>query len=160
MALFKCIIKYYEMELTMRQLKFRKATFDDLSTIVQLLADDDLGKHREKIGDKLDQRYEQAFTRIDNDPNQHLMVILADNEIVATCHLTLMPSLTYIGSTRMQIEAARISSEYRRQKIGEWMMHQALQFAKENQVKIVQLTPNKLRPEAKQFYKRIGFNAT
>ena len=148
------------MELTMQQLNFRKAIFDDLSTIVQLLTDDDLGKHRETTGDKLDLCYEQAFALIDKDPNQYLMVILTDKEIVGTCHLTLMPSLTYRGSTRMQIEAVRVSKKYRGQKIGEWMMHQALQFAKENQVKIVQLTTNKLRPEAKRFYERIGFNAT
>ncbi|NDH67435.1 MAG: GNAT family N-acetyltransferase [Gammaproteobacteria bacterium] len=144
----------------MQQLNFRKAIFDDLSAIVQLLTDDDLGKHRETTGDKLAPCYEQAFALIDKDPNQYLMVILSDKEIVGTCHLTLMPSLTYRGSKRMQIEAVRVSKKYRRQKIGEWMMLQALQFAKENQVKIVQLTTNKLRSEAKRFYERIGFNAT
>lgn len=78
----------------MQPLNFRRATFDDLSTIVQLLTDDDLGKNRETFGANLDKRYEQAFARIDKDPNQYLIVTLADNHIVGTCHLTLMPSLT------------------------------------------------------------------
>lgn len=40
------------------------------------------------------------------------------------------------------------------------MMNAAIAFAKLNNATIIQLTTNKLRPIAKQFYERLGFKAT
>ncbi|MDP3559022.1 MAG: GNAT family N-acetyltransferase [Legionellaceae bacterium] len=145
----------------MHTLTARKAVLSDLPAIVNLLIEDELGQTREKVGDVIDQRYINAFQRIDTDPNQYLMVVVsAEQQIIATCHLTIMPSLTFIGSNRMQIEAVRVSSRDRGQKIGEWMMSAALKWAKANHVSMIQLTTNKKRPRAKQFYERLGFIAT
>ena len=71
-----------------------------------------------------------------------------------------MPSLTFKGSTRMQIEAVRVSEELRGQKIGHWMMNVAIDYAKSKDASIVQLTTNKKRPKAKDFYEKLGFDAT
>lgn len=145
----------------MRKLTARKATFSDLEAIINLLIEDDLGQTREKVSGVIDQGYINAFERINADSNQYLMVVVNEKQkIVATCHLTIMPSLTFIGSTRMQIEAVRVSSQYRGQKIGEWMMNVAFKWARENDITIVQLTTNKERPRAKQFYERLGFVTT
>ena len=145
----------------MHILTSRKAALSDLPAIVQLLIEDELGQTREKVGDIIDQRYISAFEYIDSDSNQYLMVVEnTEQQIIATCHLTIMPSLTFIGSTRMQIEAVRVSSRYRGQKIGEWMMNAAFEWAKTNDASIIQLTTNKQRPRAKQFYERLGFTAT
>ncbi|NDB86089.1 MAG: GNAT family N-acetyltransferase [Alphaproteobacteria bacterium] len=65
-----------------------------------------------------------------------------------------------MGSTRMQIEAVRVAGRYRGQKIGIWMFDQAISYAKENDVSIVQLTTNKKRPKAKHFYENLGFEAS
>ena len=119
----------------MHTLTVRKAAFSDLPAIVNLLIEDELGQTREKVGDIIDQRYISAFEHIDSDSNQYLMVVEnTEQQIIATCHLTIMPSLTFIGSTRMQIEAVRVSSRYRGQKIGEWMMNAAFEWAKTNDV--------------------------
>lgn len=142
------------------QLTQRKATIHDLRSIIHLLLDDTLGKTREQLDSTIDKRYIEAFQRIDTDPNQYLMIVNMGNEIVGTCHLTIMPSLTFTGSTRMQIEAVRVSATHRGQKIGEWMMNAAIGFAKSNHVSMIQLTTNKERPRAKQFYERLGFEAT
>lgn len=144
----------------MQTIAQRKATIHDLREIIILLLEDDLGKTREQLNDQIDQRYIDAFHNIISDPNQYLMVVLAGPDVVGTCHLTLMPSLTFIGSTRMQIEAVRVSSHYRGRKIGEWMMGAAMDYAKLNDVSIIQLTTNKQRPRAKQFYERLGFKST
>lgn len=145
----------------MHTLTARKAVLNDLPVIVNLLVEDELGQTREKVGDEVDPRYISAFERIDADSNQYLMVVEnTEKQIIATCHLTIMPSLTFIGSTRMQIEAVRVSSLYRGQKIGEWMMNTAFEWGKTKQVSIVQLTTNKLRPRAKQFYEYLGFEAS
>lgn len=142
------------------QLTHRKATIHDLRTIIHLLLDDTLGKTREQLDDTIDNRYIEAFHRIDADPNQYLMIVNLDDEIVGTCHLTIMPSLTFTGSNRMQIEAVRVSATHRGQKIGEWMMNTAVDFAKSHYVSMIQLSTNKERPRAKQFYERLGFKAT
>ena len=144
----------------MNNLRHRKATLDDLPTIVALLLDDVLGQNREANAKKLDQRYIDAFSRIDIDPNQYLMVVTSNDEIVGTCHLTLIPSLTLIGSTRLQIEAVRISANHRGQKVGEWMMREVFKFAALKGASIVQLTTNKKRTLAKSFYERLGFEAS
>jgi hypothetical protein len=46
------------------------------------------------------------------------MVIEDEVEIIATSHLTIIPSFTFMGSPRMQIEAVRVIEKYRGQKIG------------------------------------------
>jgi ribosomal protein S18 acetylase RimI-like enzyme len=140
----------------------RKATINDLPTIIALLADDELGQKRENsnASGTLDQRYIDAFHKIDNDPNQYLMVVELDGIIVGTCHLTIMPSLTFTGSTRMQIEAVRVHPKYRGKKIGQWMIEQAILYGKSRGASIIQLTTNKQRPDALHFYEKLGFSAS
>ena len=141
-------------------LRHRKAVKEDLPAIVALLLDDELGSTRESGSATLDPRYLAAFARIEADPNQYLMVVELNGEIAGTCHLTVMPSLTFTGSTRMQIEAVRVAAAMRGKKIGEWMMRSALEYARAHNVRLVQLTTNKQRPRAKQFYERLGFEAS
>ena len=50
------------------------------------------------------------------------MVVEENNQVIATCHLTIMPSLTFTGQRRMQIEAVRVLEKLRGHKIGEWMI--------------------------------------
>lgn len=138
---------------------YRKATLKDLSSIVHLLAEDELGQNRELQTEKLDQRYIEAFHQINADENQYLMVVDYKGEIVATCQLTIIPSLTFIGSSRIQIEAVRVSKKYRGQKIGEWMITAAISYGKSKGALIAQLTTNKKRQKAKKFYEKLGFEA-
>jgi GNAT superfamily N-acetyltransferase len=143
-----------------QSLTYRKSAINDLEQIVNLLLEDELGQTRESKKPELNQNYIEAFHKINADPNQYLMVVESDKEIVATCHLTIMPSLTFTGSTRMQIEAVRVAEKHRGHKIGEWMMNAAITYAKSKEVTILQLTTNKKRPKAKNFYKKIGFEAS
>lgn len=143
-----------------QNLTHRRATINDLKAIVMLLYQDELGKSREQLENNLDRKYIEAFKQIDGDHNQYLMVVEDDGEIVGTCHLTIMPSLTFTGSIRMQIEAVRIDEEKRGQKIGEWMMRTAIEYGKSKGASIMQLTTNKKRLKAKVFYEKLGFEAT
>lgn len=138
----------------------RKATINDLQSIVNLLIEDELGQMREKSLATLDQRYIEAFHKIDSDPNQYLMLVESETEMVGTCHLTIMPSLTFIGSTRLQIEAVRVAEKYRGQKIGQWMMDAAIMYGKSKGASIIQLTTNKKRASAREFYETLGFQAS
>ncbi len=82
------------------------------------------------------------------------------DEIIGTCHFTIIPSLTFVGSTRIQIEAVRVLGKYRDQKIGSWMFDQAISYAKDMGVSIIGLTTNKKRAQAKHFYEKLGFEAS
>jgi len=144
----------------MHDLTFRKARFSDLKTLVNLLREDEFGSVRENASAELDNGYIAAFQKLDIDPNQYLMVAENGHDIVGTCHLTIMPSLTFTGSTRMQIEAVRVSEKYRNQKIGAQMLEVAIDYAKQKGASIIQLTTNKKRTEAKKFYEQLGFEAS
>ena len=139
---------------------FRKAKQSDLGDIIHLLAEDQLGKQREKLSEAIPSNYLDAFIRIDGDPNQLLMVVESRDIIVGTCHLILMPSLTFQGGLRMNVEAVRIASSCRGQGVGEWMINQALSLARKERCKIIQLTTNKERVDAKKFYEKLGFKST
>ncbi|WMS85634.1 GNAT family N-acetyltransferase [Pleionea litopenaei] len=54
----------------------------------------------------------------------------------------------------------RIDDSFRGQGIGEKMFLHAFEMAKEKGCKIVQLTSDKLRPDAIRFYEKLGFKAT
>lgn len=149
-----------EKNCEMSDLTHRRATVHDLPLIVELLAQDDLGTTRETLSKELDSRYLDAFDLINGDLGQYLMIVEHSDKIVATCHLTLMPSLTFMGSTRLQIEAVRVSMDTRGQGVGEWMIKQAIDYGKSQGATIIQLTTNKKRPRAKQFYERLGFKAS
>jgi ribosomal protein S18 acetylase RimI-like enzyme len=88
------------------------------------------------------------------------MVVENGGKIFGTCHLTIMPSLTFTGSTRMQIEAVRVHSNNRGQKIGEWMITEAINYGKYSGASTFQLSTNKQRSEAIKFYEKLGFKAT
>ena len=144
----------------MNNLTHRKARIADLPRLIELLLEDELGQTRESKSAAVHANYIKAFHKIDSDPKQYLMVVENGDEIIGTCHLCLMPSLTFIGSTRMQIEAVRVAGKYRGQKIGSWMMTQAINYAKAMDVSIIQLTTNKKRTSAKHFYEKLGLTAS
>jgi ribosomal protein S18 acetylase RimI-like enzyme len=139
---------------------FRRAKQNDLEDVISLLADDELGRQREKLSKTVPSNYLDAFIKIDVDPNQFLMVVESKDIIVGTCHLTLMPSLTFQGGLRMNVEAVRVASSCRGQGVGEWMINQALSLARKEGCKIIQLTTNKERIDAKRFYEKLGFKST
>jgi hypothetical protein len=64
---------------------FRKAIEKDLIAIVQMMADDELGKSREDFTMPLPSVYYQAFLAITSDLNQELIVVENEaNEIIGT----------------------------------------------------------------------------
>ena len=65
------------------------------------------GGARESKSVELHKNYIKAFQKIDSDLNQYLMVVENGDEIIGTCHLTIIPSLAFVGTVlvRMQIEA-------------------------------------------------------
>ncbi len=145
----------------MEEFKVRPAMKEDVPAIVAMLADDKLGKTREEYKVPLPEFYFQAYSNISRDPNQELMVVVnADDEVIGTLQLTLIPYLTYRGGTRAQIEAVRIHKDYRGKGIGKLVFKWCIDRAKEKGAHVVQLTTDKKRPEALRFYEDLGFRAS
>lgn len=142
-------------------MKFRKATKNDVAKIVEMIADDELGKKRENYQVPLPTEYLTAFKNIDSDENQELIVVEKENaEIIGTLQLSFIQYLTYRGGIRAQIEAVRIRNDQRGLGIGKTMFEWAINRAKERNAHLLQLTTDKKRPKAIKFYEDLGFKAT
>ena len=139
-------------------MKFREATKTDLLQIVEMIADDELGKARENYQIPLPVEYLNAFEKINSDENQELIVVEnEDLEIIGTLQLSFIQYLTYRGGIRAQIEAVRIRNDKRGLGIGKIMFEWAINRAKERKVHLLQLTTDKKRPKAIKFYEKLGF---
>jgi GNAT superfamily N-acetyltransferase len=142
---------------TQIDLTYRLATEADLIGLVQLLADDELGVTREQFSQPLPAAYTRAFHALAADPQQELTVVEQAGELVATFQLSFIQYLTHLGGLRAQIEGVRVKAAYRGQGIGTRVFQYACQRASAKGAYVLQLTTDKQRPEAKQFYESISF---
>ncbi|MCX8282137.1 GNAT family N-acetyltransferase [Phyllobacterium sp. 0TCS1.6C] len=144
----------------MTEPRFRTAERADLPAIVAMLADDELGKSRERVSDPVDPAYQAAFEAIEADRNQALVVADDAGAIVGCLQLSFIPGLSRLGMWRGQIESVRIASSHRGAGIGRRMIRHAIDMARARNCRLVQLTSDKARPEAIRFYEELGFTAS
>lgn len=142
----------------MTDVAIRPATLADVPAIVALLADDALGATRESPGDL--RPYEAAFTEIDRDPQNLLLVADRAGAVIGTAQLTFLPGLSHKGATRAQIEAVRIGSCARGTGLGRRLIEWCLEKARERGCSMVQLTSDTTRVDAHRFYEQLGFRPT
>jgi ribosomal protein S18 acetylase RimI-like enzyme len=146
--------------MTPQDILFRLATRADMPSVVRLLADDDLGSQRERYESPLPESYYSAFEQIDNDSNHALIIAGRNGEVIGTLHLMFLPSISFQGGLRAQIESVRVDKRFQSQGIGSEMMKWAMERAKQRGAHIVQLTTHKSRVDAHRFYERLGFKGT
>ena len=149
-----------EKEAIGMEIEFRNARLEDVEKIVEMLADDKLGSERERFESPLPKSYYDAFSAIDSDPNNELILACLDEEIVGVQQVTFTPYLTFQGGWRATIEGVRTASSVRGQGIGSQLIGYAIRRAKTRGCHLVQLTTDKKRPEALHFYEQLGFSAT
>lgn len=163
-----------------RTFLIRRAIESDVPRLVSLLRDDALGAGREGTGSEEAAGYQRAFRLIDSDPNQ-LLVAIDDvtNEpeahhageqsrpsdasspvVVGTLQLTLIPSLSRRGSTRLQIEAVRVGPDAQGLGLGTAVFEWAHDCGRRFGASLAQLTTDKSRREAQQFYARLGYETS
>ncbi|MFZ6680534.1 GNAT family N-acetyltransferase [Undibacterium sp. Tian12W] len=148
-----------KVQADLSRLSIRRAVRQDLPRLLELIADDDLGKNREGVGSE-EACYAEAFERITADDNQFLMVAELDGRIIAMQQVTFIPGLSRKGSTRAMIESVRVDGYLRGQGIGHWFIEQAIALARERGCQLVQLTSDKKRIQAHRFYGSMGFTAS
>lgn len=141
-------------------IKFRLATERDLDPIVAMLANDVLGRKRERYEQPLPATYKKAFEAIRSDPNNELIVACNKTEVIGVQQITFTPFLTHQGGWRATIEGVRTAPSVRGKGIGTKLIQWGIQRAKERGCHLVQLTTDKTREDALRFYKRFGFAAT
>ena len=146
--------------MTRPNIRFRVAKRADLPSIVRMLADDDLGSQRERYEDPLPEAYYSAFEQIESDPNHELIVAERNGEVIGTLHLMFLPSISFQGGLRAQVESVRVDKQFQSQGIGSAMMQWSTQRAKQRGAHVVQLTTHKSRLDAHRFYERLGFKGT
>ena len=144
-------------ESLLSDLTYRRAVAADLPTLVAMLADDVLGQARERPEDPLPEPYRAGFAAIEADPNQLLLVVEKAGAIAGMLQLACIPGISHLGSWRCQIEGVRVATALRGHGIGQAMMRHAIGIARERGCRIVQLTTNKARADAKRFYEQLGF---
>ncbi|MFD4026012.1 GNAT family N-acetyltransferase [Streptomyces sp. NPDC058576] len=142
----------------MSDLDIRSATPDDLAAVVAMLADDPLGAQRESPHDLTP--YREAFQRLADDPNQHVVVAVREERVVGTLQLTIVPGLSRRGATRSIIEGVRIHGEERGSGLGTRLIQWAVDESRRRDCQLVQLTSDATREDAHRFYERLGFTAS
>ena len=143
-----------------RHVEIRRATRGDLDSIIRLLSDDPISAGRGDVASAEDaDAYAAALDRIIDDPGNELVVVQDQaGAVVGTLQLTVIPGMARRGSTRLLVEAVRVTSTERSSGIGtalmRWVMDQA---AAEAGAPLVQLTSDAARVDAHRFYTRLGF---
>jgi len=143
--------------MTATAITIRRARRDDVDRIVAMLADDALGRARERIETPLPDSYFQAFARLDADPNITLVVAEEAGRVVGSLQLCILPGLSSQGASRALVEDVRVDSSCRSRGIGEQLVRWAIDDARAQGCKLVELLTHSTRSDAQRFYERLGF---
>ena len=136
----------------------RRARRDDIAIIVGMLADDALGRARERIEQPLPASYFTAFDKVDGNPGIQL-VVAEDGEgnVVGCLQLCVLPGLSSQGASRSLIEDVRVATHCRSRGIGEQLVQWAVSEARAKGCILVELLTHSSRVDAQRFYERLGF---
>jgi ribosomal protein S18 acetylase RimI-like enzyme len=136
----------------------RPARKGDVAAIIAMLADDHLGRARERLEESLPMVYFQAFETIARDPNIELMVAEEAGRVVGCLQLCILPGLSSQGASRGLIEDVRVASDRRSRGIGEQLVRWAVERSRAKGCKVVELLTHHTRVDAQRFYERLGFS--
>ena len=135
----------------------RPARREDVGAIVAMLADDHLGRGRERIEEPLPPSYFAAFDAISNDANITLVVAEEAGRVVGCLQLCILPGLSSQGASRALVEDVRVASDHRSRGIGEQLLQWAIGEARSRNCNLVELMTHQSRTDAQRFYERLGF---
>ena len=139
-------------------ISLRPTRRDDVAAIIAMLADDHLGRARERLEQPLPTLYYDAFERVTSDQNIHLMVAEEGGKVVGCVQLCILPGLSSQGASRGLIEDVCVACDRRSRGIGEKLVQWALEEARGKGCKLVELLTHHTRVDAQRFYERLGFS--
>lgn len=133
----------------------RDAAPEDLREILALLREDVI---REVDESGLDvETYRPAFEEILAADHLQLLVGEEDGQVVATAQVTWLRHLTYAGRLKCHVESVRVRSDLRGGGRGRTLMAHVADLARARDAARVELTTNRLRERAHDFYTSLGF---
>jgi ribosomal protein S18 acetylase RimI-like enzyme len=135
----------------------RRAARGDVGARNAMLADDPLGRARERLEEPLPPSYFKAFEVLDRDPNIQLVVAEEGGRVVGCLQLCVLPGLSSQGASRGLIEDVRVASDRRSRGIGEQLVGWAIEQSRGKGCKLVELLTHHSRLDAQRFYERLGF---
>ncbi|MGY8709826.1 GNAT family N-acetyltransferase [Bradyrhizobium sp. 18BD] len=140
-----------------KSVSIRPARREDVPAMIAMLADDHLGRARERLEDPLPAVYYEAFARVERDPNLTLVVAESEGRVVGCLQLAVLPGISSQGGIRGLLEDVRVASDCRSRGIGEQLVRWAVTEAKARGCILVELLTHASRTDAQRFYKRLGF---
>ena len=147
-----------DLKLTKEKILFARLALEcDLPEIIDLLADDEIGQKREHTGLPLPAQYYAAFAAIKAEKNQPLAMFECNGTLVGCLQISFIPGLSRQGMWRGHIEAVRISATHRSKGFGTEMISWAVEECRARNCGLVQLTSDKTRTKAVEFYQSLGF---
>lgn len=146
--------------MTDKSVSIRPARREDVAAIVAMLADDHLGRGRERVETPLPAAYYAAFERVERDPNLTLVVAESEGRVVGCLQLAVLAGISSQGGVRGLLEDVRVASDCRSCGIGEQLVQWAIAEAKARGCNLVELLTHSSRVDAQRFYKRLGFAAS
>ena len=99
----------------------------------------------------------QVWDELCNDPKLHCLVVEANNALVASCILAIIPNLTRGARPYGLIENVVTHTEYRRQGIGAALLQHALAVAWQHDCYKVMLLTGRKDESVLRFYEKAGF---
>lgn len=143
-----------------KSISIRPARREDVPAMIAMLADDHLGRARERVEDPLPAVYYQAFERVERDQNLTLVVAESEGRVVGCLQLAVLPGISSQGGMRGLLEDVRVATDCRSRGIGEQLVQWAMTEAKARGCNLVELLTHQTRVDAQRFYKRLGFTAS
>lgn len=133
---------------------FRLAARDDVPAVISLLADDVLGRARERADPD---PYLAAFDAMQAEGANHL-IVGEEGGVVSACYqITFISGLSLSATRRAQIEGVRVAPALRGQGRGAMLIRDAEARARAAGCTLLQFTTNRSRADAHRFYGRLGF---
>lgn len=132
------------------EVKFRKATIDDVSDIVSLC--------NEVFFEETSMDYAlNSFKRTMNNPNDIYLVGEVEGKIIAHAKITIIETMYEKMNIYAILNHVCVKEEYRRHNIATKMLIEIEKICKENNVKTMELWSNNVRVPAHACYKKYGF---
>jgi ribosomal protein S18 acetylase RimI-like enzyme len=136
----------------------RQARRDDVPAVVELLADDHIGRQREAPASP--ERYLAAYDALIVDPAVRCFVAVeARGAVIGYLQMTITRHLSFGGARRALLEDLRVAACHRNNGIGRSLVETAVAAARSADCGIVQLLVHHDRQEACRFYRKIGFRS-
>jgi GNAT superfamily N-acetyltransferase len=106
------------------------------------------------------EHYREVFGEIRGYTGQQLLVAEEAREVIGSLVLVIVPNLSHGARPWAVIENVIVDERYRRCGVGRLLMEYAVNRAREEDCCRIGLDSNKIRGEAHQFYKAMGFETS